>query len=87
LQALISGAEKSTYDARFEGAKPAPVTVVTFGSPNPGDATWANYFNKKVNARNIAFEGDLVAKVRLPSTKDCWWLSGDWVFSVTQQAH
>jgi hypothetical protein len=49
------------YDGDY--APPAPVTVVTFGAPPPGNPAWTNNFNTKINARNIVFKGDPVNKV------------------------
>lgn len=71
---MLSEAAKNSRGASFKGMQPSPVTVVTFGSPNPGDATWAAYFNAKINARNIAFEGDVVTKVRQQHQQcsGCW---------------
>lgn len=40
LQGLFKAMDEATYGYKFEGAKPARVTVITFGSPNVGDATW-----------------------------------------------
>lgn len=41
------------------------MTVVTFGSPVVGDTAWAANFDAKINARKLAFKGDLVVQVRL----------------------
>lgn len=43
----------------------APVTGVTFGSPVVGDTAWAANFDAKINARKLAFTGDLVVQVRV----------------------
>lgn len=40
------------------------MAVVTFGSPVVGDAAWAANFDAKINARKLAFKGDLVVQVR-----------------------
>lgn len=49
--------------ATEEYHKAAPVTVVTFGSPAVGDKKWADNFDVKINARKLAFNGDLIAQV------------------------
>lgn len=54
LQALL---------ATDEYRKTASVTVVTFGSPAVGDEKWAENFDAKINARQLAYEGDGVAQV------------------------
>lgn len=71
LQALIAEADARDSDSyrsyepdrESDYGKPAPVTVVTFGCPTTGDATWSANFNIKVNARNIVFKGDIIPKV------------------------
>lgn len=40
------------------------VTAVLFGSPNVGDAAFADDFNSRVDTRNIEFQNDMVAQVR-----------------------
>ena len=61
MQAML----KQTYGedgyAYEKGA--APVTVVSFAAPNVGDAEWAANFDRKINARNIVFQGDFVPRV------------------------
>jgi hypothetical protein len=54
LQALL---------ATEEYRKAAAVTVVTFGSPAVGNKQWAENFDAKINARQLAYAGDGVAQV------------------------
>lgn len=54
---------RRNYAAHYDGSKPSPVTVVSFGANTVGDHAWATNFNKKINARNILFAGDLLARV------------------------
>lgn len=65
VQALLTASEPYP-----DSPKAAPVTVVTFGSPNVGDSMWADNFNRKINARQISFEGDVVTKVGLQHTQE-----------------
>jgi len=52
--------------------KASPVTAVLFGSPSVADSAWAANFNRKINARNIAFQGDAVIRTPCePSTVGC----------------
>lgn len=64
LQGVIEAADRAATNA-LKTAKfvPARVTVVSFGSPAVGDSTWADNFNKRINARNIYFLGDLLSQV------------------------
>lgn len=39
-QGLFKAAEEDAYGPNFGGAKPAQVTVLTFGSPNVGNPEW-----------------------------------------------
>jgi hypothetical protein len=39
-QGLFKAAEEDAYGPNFDGAKPAQVTVLTFGSPNVGNQEW-----------------------------------------------
>lgn len=38
------------------------MTAVTFGSPAVGNTEWARNFDAKINARKLAFKGDLVVQ-------------------------
>jgi hypothetical protein len=76
-QDTIAAFDRAVDPTNKAGARPAAVTVVTFGSQNVGDREWAGHFSKKINARNIAFQGDLFTEVSSPAA-----VAPDWPWSV-----
>jgi hypothetical protein len=50
--------------ARKQGAvQPPKISAVMFGGANAGDATFAAYFNKRINARHVQFKYDTIRQV------------------------
>lgn len=62
LQAYLDKATQHGDAHKGSGAAPR-LTAVMFGGPNVGDAAFATYFNRRVNARNVQYKYDIVRQV------------------------
>jgi hypothetical protein len=62
--AAAAAAATATQKYLTAARSASQVTAVLFGSPNVGDATFADDFNSRVNTRNIEFHADMVTQVR-----------------------
>ena len=60
---LLAYAAQSYLNSRFRAGRAPVVNAVLFAPPNAGPPAFVDEFNKRVNARRVVFEFDVVPRV------------------------
>ena len=72
LQAYLNKIWIASIDGNSQAPAKAPsISAVMFGSPNVGDAAFAAYFDRTINARNVQYKYDSIFQVPCPMITGC----------------